>query len=428
MRLMTRTNDAPRHHMVPWLPAPTWGDLVAAVTVALLLIPQCLAYAELAGLPAHVGLVAAAIPPIIAGAFGSSANLQTGPVALTALVTSGALSTIEDPGTAEYIELAALLAFLVGAFRIVLGAARLGRLAYLMTAPVVLGFTTGAAIIITSSQLPSLVGATGRGDGVLHDGLHALTHPTDWNAPAVWLALATTAIIVMGRRFYGRRFPGVLIAIGLAIVIGRYTVYDGALVGAIPTDFPIPDPSNIPWARTGTILLAALVISVVDFAEPAAIARRFAEEDGEEWDASREMTGQGVANVASGLVGGFPVGGSFSRSSLNRLAGGETRWSGVFVGAIVLLFLPIAGVLEDLPRAALAATVIVAVYKLIDLPGLWRMLRTDWIDGLVALATVGLTIAMEPKIHYAVVVAIAGAAVVEALRRTGPMARRTSVG
>ena len=155
---------ASRHHALPWLPAPTWGDLVAAASVALLLIPQCLAYAELAGLPAHVGLVAAAVPPLIAGAFGSSAQLQTGPVALTALVTLGAVSTIEEPGTAEYIELAALLAVMVGVIRVVLGVAGLGRIAYLMAPPVVLGFTTGAAIMFWMScrwSNPRLVPSSG---------------------------------------------------------------------------------------------------------------------------------------------------------------------------------------------------------------------------------------------------------------------------
>jgi sulfate permease, SulP family len=426
MRLMTRSSDAQRSSLLPWLPGPTWGDLVAALTVALLLIPQCLAYAELAGLPAHVGLVAAAVPPLIGGAFGSSAHLQTGPVALTALVTFGALSTIEEPGTAAYIQLAALLAFLVGAIRIVLGVARLGRLAYLMTAPVVLGFTTGAAVVITASQVPAVLGVTSEHADVLHSGVHAATHLAEWRLAAIGLALLTAGIVLIGRRFYGRRFPGVLIAVAGAVLLGRYTGYDSGLVGSIPTQVPIPDPSNIPWGRTGTIAIAALVIAVVDFAEPAAIARRFAEEDHQEWDPSRELTGQGVANVASGLVGGFPVGGSFSRSSLNRMAGGETRWSGIFAGAIVLLFLPVAGVLESLPRAALAATVIVAVYKLIDLPGIWAMLRADKIDGLTAVGTAAITLAMEPRVHYAVVIAITASAMISLVQRWLPSRRSVS--
>lgn len=414
---MSRSPQLRHHPMMPWLPAPTWGDVVAAVTVALLLIPQCLAYAELAGLPAHVGLIAAAFPPLIAGAFGSSPHLQTGPVALTALVTFGALSTIEEPGTTDYIELAALLAMLVGIIRIVLGALRLGRLAYVMTRPVVLGFTSGAAVIIVASQVPSALGVTSEESDVLNRGVRALVSVDRWTFSAVLLAAATAAIILVGRRMGGRRFPGVLLAVALAIVIGRATSYDAALVGAIPTDLPIPDPTQIPWGRTSTILISAIVIALVDFAEPAAIARRFAEEDDVEWDSSRELTGQGVANVASGIVGGFPVGGSFSRSSLNRLAGGETRWSGIFVGAIVLLFLPLAGVLADLPRAALAATVIVAVYKLIDVPALVRMITDDRIDGMLAIGTLGITLLMAPKIHYAVVVAVGVASLVSVVRR-----------
>ena len=250
--------------------------------------------------------------------------------------------------------------------------------------------------------------------------VEALAAPAEWHLAALGLACATAAIIVLGRLRLGRRFPGVLIAVAGAIAVATFLDYDAAVVGPIPTQVPLPDLAAVPWDRMPVLLVSALVIAVVDFAEPAAIARRFAEEDNEPWDASRELTGQGVANIASGLVGGFPVGGSFSRSSLNRMTGGETRWSGIFVGVLVLMFLPAASVLENLPRAALAATVIVAVYKLIDVRGMFRTWRTDPLDGVVALAAATLTLLMEPKIHYAVVVAIAISAAVQLVRRRWP--------
>ena len=383
---------------------PRLGDVAAAIAVALVLIPQCLAYAELAGMPAYVGLLAASIPPIVAAPFGSSRFLQTGPTALTAIVTFGALSTIETPGTAEYVALGALMATMLGFFQIIFGTARLGRVAFLMTPAIVVGFTSGAALLIASSQLPSALGSDTDGQVIVR-ALRSLQAVQTWEPFAILLTCGTGALVFFGRRRFGRRFPGVLIAVVIAVAIGRSGSYPAALVGSIPNNFPSLK-LDLPWNAFGSIFLSALVISFIQFAEPSSIARGFADRDDESWDASRELSGQGIANITSGLFGGFPVGGSFSRSSLNRLSGGETRWVGVFVGLLVLAFLPLVSVLETLPKSVLAATVIIAVQPLFNFHTLLELVKRSRRDALLAIGTLICTLVMAPRIHYAVIAAV----------------------
>jgi SulP family sulfate permease len=296
------------------------------------------------------------------------------------------------------------MATMLGFFQIIFGTARLGRVAFLMTPAIVAGFTSGAALLIASSQLPSALGSDTDGQ-VLVRALRALQAVQTWESFAILLTCGTGALVFLGRRRFGRRFPGVLIAVVIGVAIGRSGSYPAALVGSIPNNFPSLK-LDLPWNAFGSIFLSALVISFVQFAEPSSIARGFAERDDESWDASRELSGQGIANLTSGLFGGFPVGGSFSRSSLNRLSGGETRWVGVFVGLLVLAFLPLASVLETLPKSVLAATVIIAVQPLFNFHALLELVKRSHRDALLAIGTLICTLVMAPRIHYAVIAAV----------------------
>ncbi len=170
--------------------------------MALVLIPQSLAYAEIAGVPPHVGLFASALPPLLAAPFASSPYLQTGPVALTSLLTFGALSGLEATGTAEYVEVAALLALIVGATRLALGLVRLGSVAYLMSEPVLVGFTSGAAILIVSSQVPSIFGASPDTDGVLERAWWVVSRPGEWDGTSLVLSVITVAVVLGSRRIH----------------------------------------------------------------------------------------------------------------------------------------------------------------------------------------------------------------------------------
>lgn len=382
---------------------PTSGDVVAGVTVALVALPQSLAYAELAGMPPEYGLYALALPTILAAYF-ASPYLQTGPVALTALLTFGALQGLAEPGSSEYISMAALLALMVGGLRLLLAALRLGSIAYLLSEPVLMGFTTGSAILIMASQVPKLVDVPTDDAGVLADAWQALRATGDWRWSAVLFAALTLVCMFGGRRIH-RLFPGVLVAVVLGVVISAAAGYDGAIVGSL--DGGLFDIGfDFEWDLWDELAVPALAIAVVGFAEPASIARTFAAEERLAWDANREMLGQGVANVAAAVSGAFPVGGSFSRSSLNRMAGATSSWAGAITGVAGLIALPLVPLLEDLPRAVLGAIVVGAVLNLIRIMGLARLIVQSRTQAVVGIGTLVATLLTSPHVERGVMIGV----------------------
>lgn len=379
------------------------GDVVAGITVALVLVPQALAYAELAGMPAVRGLYAAAAACLAAAFFTSSPYLQTGPVALTALLTFGSLGHLARPGSGRYIALAALLALIVGLIRLGLGVLRLGGFAYMMSQPVVIGFSTAAAIVIFATQLPTALG-TGADGGVFPSAISALAHPGDWRLESLALAALTLALMFGGRRIHPL-FPGVLLAMVVALGWSALVDYDGPTLGQVPSGLP-PFTLDLPYGELVDLLIPGLIIAVVGFAEAISIARRYATIERQVWDPSQELIGQGLANVAAGVSGAFPVGGSFSRTALNHLAGARTRWSGFITGGVVALIIPFTAVLSSLPKAVLGAVVIGAVRSLVQLRPfveLWRYSRAQFY---VALVTFVLTLALSPQVGQAVLVGV----------------------
>ncbi|MEM9519230.1 MAG: SulP family inorganic anion transporter [Actinomycetota bacterium] len=406
------------------MPKPTVGDLVAGISVALVALPQSLAYAEIAGMPPQYGLFASALPPILAALFVSSRYLQTGPVALTALLTFGALEPLADPSSGEYIALAAELALLVGFFRIALGLLRLGGVAYLLSEPVLIGFTTGAAILIVSSQLPRIVDVPTDGEGVLADAWQAISSPGEWQWSALGFAMLTLVFMFGGRRLHAL-FPGVLVAVVVGVVVSASTGYSGATVGELDGGF-VTLTFDFPWDRSGDLIVPALVIALVGFAEPSSIARTFAVQERERWNANREMVSQGVANVAAAVSGAFPVGGSFSRSSLNKLAGAKTAWAGAITGVFVLVAIPFTPLLEELPSAILGAVVLGAVIKLIRLDDLIDLAHTNYVQAAVGFGTMSATLLSAPRVERGVLFGVAlalGAHLYRELTITSPYVR-----
>ena len=218
------------------------GDVVAGLSVASVLIPQAVAYAALAGMPPQHGLYAAALPPLAAAAFASSRYLQTGPVAITSLLTFGALAALAVPESANYVALAALLALLallVGVLRVGLGMLRGGWVAYLMSQPVMTGFTTAAAILIISSQLPTALGTMPPEGSLVGRAVWSLRHVEAWEPTSVVLVLLTGGLILGGRRLH-RLFPGVLVAVALGILFSVLSGYPGATVGHLPAPGAMP--------------------------------------------------------------------------------------------------------------------------------------------------------------------------------------------
>ena len=386
------------------LPKPQSGDVVAGISVALLALPQGLAYAELAGMPAKYGLYAAAIPSLLAAIFASSPYLQTGPVALTALLAYGALESLEDPFTEGFVELAALLALLVGVIRFLLGVFRLGRIADLLTDAVILGFTNGAAILIVFSQLPKSLGVQNSDSGILRSGWEAISTPDLWQFGAITFSVLTI-LIVLGGRLFNRLFPGVLVAVVFGIIISHLIDYSGPVVGELSGSF-VSLKFNFDWSSFGDLLLPSAIIAIVGFAEPAAIARTYSKQDGSNWNPSKEFISQGVANMASAFSSSFPVGGSFGRSSLNKIAGAKTPWSGAITGAVVLGLLPLSSLLSELPSAILGATVIWAVMKLIKPLEFFDLMRNEPEQALIAAGTLLATLLTAPRIDRGIVIGL----------------------
>ncbi|MDG2351453.1 MAG: SulP family inorganic anion transporter [Acidimicrobiales bacterium] len=382
----------------------TFADLLAGVSVALLLIPQSMAYAELAGLPPQIGLFASALPPIFAAFVASSPYLQTGPVALTSLLTLGALNGLADSGTAHYVELAALLALIVGISRLLFGILKMGKVVYLMNAPVVTGFTSAAAILIIASQIPKTIGNEIDANGTLNRAYKSLTDFENWEIESLLLS-GITILLVISRKHIHKLFPSALFVLVGGSIYSHLTDYKGPVVGEIPTGMPNLG-FDLPWSSIGDLLLSGIVIALIGFAEPASISRIFASQENQKWSANREFLSQGLANVASAFSGALPVGGSFSRSSLNKLSGAQSKWSGLITGVVVCIFLPFANILDHLPRATLGAVVIAAVIGLIQPKKLFFSIRHSLSDGFITWITFVSTLVLSPHVERGVLIGI----------------------
>jgi SulP family sulfate permease len=298
--------------------------------------------------------------------------------------------------------------------RVLVGVLHIGWISYLMSRPLLTGFMSGAAILIFASQLPGALGSTERRVGVLGSALSALAHPGAWDLAAMVLAVATVALIVGGRKLHPL-FPGVLVAVVGGMLFSVMSGYQGATVGEIPSGFP-PFSLSLPWSRVPSLVLPGIVIAMVGFSEAASISRTFASEDRERWDADREFLSQGVANLASGVSGGFPVGGSFVRSALARFTHASSRWTGFVSGIGVLAFMPFSSVLSPLPRAVLSGIVIAAVWSLFrprELAGLWAFSRPQ---ALIGWLTFTLTLVLAPHVDHAVLLGILTAGAVHLWR------------
>jgi SulP family sulfate permease len=393
------------------------ADVLAGISVALVLVPQALAYAQLAGMPASRGLYAAVLPPLAAALFASSPYLQTGPVALTSLLAFGALSDLATPGSHEYVGLGILLALVIGVVRIGVGLLRAGVIAYLVSQPMLVGFLPAAGVLIVASQLPSALGANPPNGGVLREAGWSLGHPSTWNAAPILLAVMTLVLVLAGPRLH-RLFPGVLAAVGIGIGYSLASDYAGPQVGAVPSAL-FDVTTDLPWGELPSLLLPGVIIALVGFVEPSAIARTYAAAERRRWDSDREFVSQGAANVASAIAGGFPVGGSFNRSALNRNAGARTRWSGAVTGLAVLAFLPFASSLSSLPLAVLDGIVIASIVTVVRPLPLLRLGRYSKPQLAVGVATFALTLALAPHVEWAVLAGVGLSVAVHLWRELG---------
>ena len=347
------------------------GDLLAGVTVAAYLVPQVMAYATVAGLPPVVGLWASLVPLAVYAVLGSSRQLSVGPESTTALMTATALAPLAagDPG--RYAALAAAAALLVGAICFVAGLVRIGFLADLLSRPVLVGYMTGVAVIMIGSQLGKVTGVSVEGDEFVDQvrsfikGLSGAHWPTIALSVAVLVVLLTLARVVP-------RLPGPLIAMLLATVVVAVFSLDRngiRVIGEIPSGLPTPGLPGIGLAELSTLVIPAAGIAIVAFSDNVLTARTFAARHGQEVDANAELRALGVCNVGTGLLHGFPVSSSGSRTALGDALGSRTQLYSVVTLVFVLLVM-VAGrdVLANFPMAALGALVVYAATRLVDVP------------------------------------------------------------
>jgi len=367
-----------------WLPryrrADLPGDLTAGVTTAVMLIPQAMAYALLAGLPPVVGLYAAIAPPLVYALFGSSPKLAVGPVAMDSLLVAAAVGSVALAGTEVYVTTAAALALMVGAVQLAMGALRLGFVVNFLSRPVLSGFTSAAALVIAASQLGPLLGLRLGSSTALHTiVLEIAGAVTKIHVPTLVLAAVTMLVLVLLGRWRGKAL--LVVALGIAAsALLDLPALGVAVVGEVPPGLPSPALPLVPWATLGALVPAALTIALVSFMEAISSGLAVAEDD-QRPAADRELVALGLSNLACGVMRGYPVAGGLSRTAVNAQAGARTGLAGVFTAALVALaLLFLTPLLRGLPRASLAAIIVVAVFGLIDrkLPReLWRVRRRE---------------------------------------------------
>ncbi|WP_129139913.1 SulP family inorganic anion transporter [Modicisalibacter coralii] len=417
--------------LLSWLPdyrRETFGhDLIAGLIVTVMVIPQSLAYALLAGLPAVMGLYASILPAIVYMVFGSSRTLAVGPVAIIALMTAAALANVAPPGSPDYVQAALVLSLLSGLMLTAMGLLRLGFFANFLSHPVISGFLSASGILIAASQAAHLLGVSASGF-TLPDLLGSLFGDlASLNLPTLAIGLATLVFLVAVRR-HGR---GLLTRLGLpskladllakagpvfAVVLTTWVTWQFALdeagvavVGAVPSGLPpltLPGFDTDLWHR---LLVPALLISVVGFVESVSMGQMLAAKRRERISPDQELIGLGTSNLAAAFSGGMPVTGGLSRTVINFDAGARTPAAGLIaalgIATITLFFTPL---IHYLPIATLAATITVSILTLVDIKAMrrtWRYSRSDF-AGLLATLAVTLLEGVEAGIIAGVALSV----------------------
>ena len=347
------------------------GDLIAGMTISALLIPQGLAYALLAGLPPQVGLYASIAPVIAYAIFGTSRQLALGPVAIVSLMTATTLGKLYEQNTDEYLAAAAVLALLVGAVHLVLKFGRLGFVTNFLSHSVLVGFTAASAVIIVASQIKHVLGITiPRTESVLETAIEVVKEADQTHLPTLALGSGCVVVFLAIKRFAKKLPAALIVLLGSLAVMAVFGLDDHGVktVGDIPSGLPgfaIPD---FDAGVLGSLTAAAVAITLVGFMESIAVAKVYARRHRYEIDPNQELFALGMSNVTSGLFGGYPVTGGFSRTAVSDAAGTKTPLASIIAaGLIVLAVLFLTPAFSLLPQAALGATIIVAVLNLIDI-------------------------------------------------------------
>lgn len=384
------------------------GDIIAGIISAIMLIPQSMAYALLAGLPVQVGLYASIVPLMLYAVLGSSRFLSVGPVAIVSLLTANALAPITAANTSTYLLLALVLALLIGLIQLLLGLMRLGFFVNFLSHSVIAGFSSAAAIMIAIGQIKSLLGLPFKTpESFIELVTQTLEHLPQANFFSSVIGLGSLVALLFIQKRLARRLKQwhvksawimpivrsgplfvVLLSTATVWAFQLHTTANVKIVGSVPTGLPpitLPPFDLTTWK---TLLPAAVVISLVSFVESIAVAKSLASQRRQKIDANQELIGLGAANLGAAFTGGFPVTGGFSRSVVNFAAGANTGLASIITAVLiaiaVLFFTPL---FYFLPQSALAATIIIAVAGLIDIKTLQHMWRYNLADALCFIVT-----------------------------------------
>ncbi|MEJ2326438.1 MAG: SulP family inorganic anion transporter, partial [Chromatiaceae bacterium] len=372
-----------------WLPnvgrTEIKADLMAALTGAIVVLPQGVAFATIAGMPPEYGLYAGMVPAMIAALFGSSRHLVSGPTTAASVVLFSALSIMAVPGSPQYVTLALTLTFMVGIFELALGLARMGAVVNFISHSVVVGFTAGAAILIAAKQLKYFFGVSIDSGGHLHDILLEFgRHVIDINPYATIVAVATL-LLGIGIKLRTPRFPymigamvgGSLVAVLLDLLLGPERTHI-ATVGALPATLPPLSAPTLTIENIRQLAPSALAVTLFALTEAVSIGRALAARGGYRIDGNQEFMAQGLSNIAGSFFSGYVATGSFNRSGLNYEAGARTPLAAVFAGfmlmVVVLLVAPLAGYL---PKAAMAGILFLVAWGLIDFEEIGHILHSS---------------------------------------------------
>ena len=404
-----------------WSKSYTYNDLandgLAAIIVTIMLIPQSLAYAMLAGLPPEMGLYASIIPLILYAIFGTSKTLAVGPVAVIALMTSASCSQFANPGSSEYILFAIILALMSGIILTFMGLLKLGFIANFLSHPVISGFITASGLIIASSQLNHILGIEGRGSNLYEILVNLAGNLISINGYTV--SLGVFALIIL---FWCKtRLKNFLLERGLkssiadilsrtgpvfAILLTSLAVWlldleskQVAIVGSIPEGLPSFDMPSFTFSIWRELLPAAILISLVGYVETVSVAQTLASKRRQRIDPNQELIALGISNVGSGISGGFPVTGGFARSVVNFDAGAKTPAAGAFTAiGIALATMFLTPVLFYLPKATLSATIIIAVLSLVDFKAVFKTFSYSRPDGMAMTGTILVTLLLGVEV------------------------------
>jgi SulP family sulfate permease len=377
-------------------------EAFAGLSVGLMVIPQGVAYAALAGMPLITGIYASLLPALVAVLFSASARLSVGPTALTSILISASLSGMAEPGSAEWVNLTVWLALMTGALQVGLGFARFGWLLNLVSSPVLMAFTQGAGTLIIASQIPALLG--------FKSGWASVLNPSDIDGASLVLGVIALFTLVAARR-WRPTFPTVLVVVlgtAAASAVLGLEASGSQVVGPLPQGLPSGYlPSAIEWNMFKQLVLPTLVITLVSFLETASSAKVDNDRSGKRWDQDQDLIGQGLAKVSSGFCGAFPTSSSFSRSALNLYAGAQSGWATIFsVGVILLTLLLFTAVLQPVPQSVLAAIVVAAVVGLIKPRAFVQLYHINRVEAATAVVTFVITLLSAPRLYWGVLAGV----------------------